>query len=69
VCFLFLLYTDPASPGETKHTVDAAGNAVPAALAATLTAAAATDAAKALDEAINVVRPRLSFSTRARCNP
>jgi mannose/cellobiose epimerase-like protein (N-acyl-D-glucosamine 2-epimerase family) len=46
--------------------VDAAGNAVPAALAATLTAAAATDAAKALDEAINVVRPRLSSSTRAR---
>lgn len=52
-CYPALGY--PPSPGDTKHTVDAAGDAVPAALAATLTAAAAADAAKALDEHINVI--------------
>lgn len=53
--------SDPASPGETRNTVEAAGDKVPAALATTLTETAASDAAKALDEAINVVSVDLFF--------
>lgn len=60
--------SDPASPGETRNTVEAAGDKVPAALATTLTETAASDAAKALDEAINVVSVDLSISLKARAD-
>jgi len=60
--------TDPASPGETRNTVEAAGDKVPAALAATLTETAASDAAKALDEAINVVRLDSTSLSLSNCS-